>query len=46
MTWELYDWIERNAPRWKDSQRIEWYIENWNVADKVRREKFFNLTTK
>lgn len=36
---EITDWIEANAPRWKDSLRIEYYIQGWNVAHKVRMDK-------
>ena len=31
--------MERNVPRWAGSSRENWYIKNWNVIEKVRREK-------
>jgi len=40
VTWpEVYDWMERNVPRWAGSRREDWYIKNWNVIEKVRRDK-------
>lgn len=40
VTWpEIWEWIETVASISRDSWRAAYYIEHWNVADKIRREK-------
>lgn len=40
VTWpEVYDWMRENVPRWAGTRRENWYIANWNVIEKVRRDK-------
>ena len=39
VTWsDLYEWCDRQRVSLTPWRR-EWYIKNWNVADKVRRAK-------
>lgn len=36
---EIEAWMQENAPRYANSPRRGWYVENWRVADKVKAEK-------
>jgi hypothetical protein len=44
---DLDMWCDYIGKAWPSEWRKEWYIKNWNVADKVRRGKldgsFFRL---
>lgn len=32
-------WCDRISQHWPSAWRKDWYIKNWNVADKVRQGK-------
>jgi hypothetical protein len=39
ITWpEVYLWVETVCPRCSP-WRVRWYVENWNVLDKIRAAK-------
>lgn len=44
---DLNTWCDHLNKHWPTEWRRDWYIENWNVADKVRQSKlsgeFFRL---
>lgn len=44
---DLNIWCDHLGKHWPAEWRKEWYIKNWNVADKVRQSKldgsFFRL---
>ncbi len=40
VTWpEVYEWMRQHVPRWAGTRREEWYIQNYNVIDKIQYEK-------
>lgn len=38
-TADLYEWCERVNFHHPAQWRLDWYIKNWNVAEKVRQAK-------
>lgn len=36
---DLHAWVFWAAPRWYGTRRMDYYIKEWNIADKVRSAK-------
>lgn len=36
---DLHAWVFWAAPRWYGTRRMDYYIREWNIADKVRSAK-------